>query len=114
MEDSILNTIKQMLGVETDSEDFDTDIIVWINSAFSILSEVGVVPSSGYRIESSDNTWDEVLGDALNFEDVKSFVYLKARTMFNPPSTSFALQAMSTELEELAWRIKVKGGEDDE
>lgn len=113
MNDSILDTIKKMLGVDPSYTQFDEDIVVLINSAFSNLAQVGIIPNSGYRIESSSNTWDEVLGEHLNYDNLKSYIYLKVRVLFNPPSTSFALQAIQDEIKELEWRIYIEGGDED-
>lgn len=113
MNDSILDTIKKMLGIDPSYTQFDEDVIVLINSAFSNLAQIGVIPNSGYRIESSSNTWDEVLGEHLNYDNLKSYIYLKVRVLFNPPSTSFALQAIQDEIKELEWRIYIEGGDED-
>lgn len=113
MNDSILDTIKKMLGIDPSYTQFDEDVIVLINSAFSNLAQVGIIPTSGYRIESSSNTWDEVLGEHLNYDNLKSYIYLKVRVLFNPPSTSFALQAIQDEIKELEWRIYIEGGDED-
>lgn len=110
--DSILNTIKKMLGIDSEYTQFDTDIIILINSAFSNLAQIGIVPYEGYKITSSSNTWDEVIGNNINYENLKNYIYLKTRVIFNPPSTSFALQAIQDEAKELEWRIYVEGGDD--
>ena len=112
--DSILNTIKKMLGIDPSYHQFDTDVIVLINSALSNLAQIGIVEDNGFKISSEDETWGEILGEHLNFENLKNYVYLKTRVIFNPPSTSFALQAIQDEIKELEWRIYMEGGDDDE
>lgn len=114
MSDSILDTIKKMLGIDPSYTQFDEDIIVLINSCFSNLAQIGIIPNSGYRITSNSETWDEVIGEHLNYDNLKSYIYLKVRLIFNPPSTSFALQAIQDEVKELEWRIVLEGGDGDE
>lgn len=107
METSILDSIKKLLGIPSESTEFDTDILIHINSVFSILTQLGVGPSSGFSIEDSSAEWSDFIGDDARLSDVKSFVYLKTRLLFDPPASSAAMDAMNRMASELEWRINV-------
>jgi hypothetical protein len=106
--ESILGTIKKTLGIESDYDGFDTDIILHINSAFMSLSQLGVGPSSGFHIESDVEKWTDFLGEVKTLEGVKSYIALKVRLMFDPPATSFVIEAFNREIEALEWRLQVQ------
>lgn len=107
METSILDSIKKLLGIPSEVTEFDTDILIHINSVFSILTQLGVGPSSGFSIEDSSAEWSDFIGDDFRLSDVKSFVYLKTRLLFDPPASSAAMDAMNRMASELEWRINV-------
>jgi hypothetical protein len=107
MTDSILNDIKKLLGIDNTYTEFDTDIIIHINSVFMILNQLGVGPESGYRITGSLNTWSEFTNNEYEMESVKSYIYLKVRMMFDPPQSSALMQAMNEQIKELGWRLNV-------
>ena len=108
MEYSILNTIKKMLGLDANYTAFDTDIIVHINSALMTLTQLGVGSPSGFSITSSLATWQDFIGTASDLEAIKSFIYLKTRLAFDPPATSFVLEAIKAMISEYEWRINVQ------
>ena len=108
MEYSILNTIKKMLGLDANYTAFDTDIIVHINSALMTLTQLGVGSPLGFSITSSLATWQDFIGTASDLEAIKSFVYLKTRLAFDPPATSFVLEAIKAMISEYEWRINVQ------
>lgn len=107
MTDSILDSTKKVLGIAADYDEFDTDILMNINSVFSTLNQLGIGPVEGFTIEDSVPTWDAFLmGDhRLNF--VKTYVHLKVRLVFDPPTTAHMLNAMQEQIKELEWRINV-------
>lgn len=107
METSILDSIKKLIGIPSEVTEFDTDILIHINSVFSILTQLGVGPSSGFSIEDSSAEWSDFIGDDARLSDVKSFVYLKTRLLFDPPASSAAMDAMNRMASELEWRINV-------
>ena len=107
METSILDSIKKLLGIPSEVTEFDTDILIHINSIFSILTQLGVGPSNGFSIEDSSAEWSDFIGDDARLSDVKSFVYLKTRLLFDPPASSAAMDAMNRMASELEWRINV-------
>ena len=110
MTDSILTSIKKLLGIEEEYTYFDTDIVMHINSVFSILSQLGVGPTDGFSIEGSDATWDQFFTSDMNansFSMVKSYVYLKVRLLFDPPLSSAAMESINRQISELEWRLFV-------
>lgn len=110
--ESILNSIKKLLGITADVEVFDQDIIIHINSIFANLNQMGIGPKDGYFITNKDNTWDEFCGDDFPFlNNVKSYVYLKTKLLFDPPQSSSLLEAINSQIKELEWRMYIyKGG----
>ena len=107
MTNSILDSVKKTLGLAADYTAFDTDIILYINSVFSTLTQIGVGPEDGYSIDSSTPTWDAFVGTDKNLNSVKSYVCLKVRLLFDPPTTSFAITAIEEMIKEAEWRIYV-------
>lgn len=105
MNDSILQSIKKLLGLDITYTDFDQDIIIHINSVFMILRQLGVGPAEGYKITSLSNVWSEFTSDDIFIESVKSYVYLKVRMLFDPPTNSALIQAVQSQISELEWRL---------
>lgn len=105
---SILNDTKKILGIDADYTAFDIDILIHINSVFSTLNQLGIGPEQGFAIEDATPTWDAFLGTDKRLNSVKSYVYLKLRMYFDPPSTSFHLEALNKQAEELEWRLNVR------
>lgn len=111
--DSILTSIKKLLGITEEYEHFDADIVMHINSAFSVLAQLGVGPKDGFRIEDSSTDWSEFLCDDYRLEFVKTYVYLKVKLGFDPPLSSAAIEAINRQISELEWRINVSVDPDD-
>lgn len=105
--ESILTSVKKMLGIMEEYEHFDPDIIMYINSVFVILAQIGVGPKGGFRIEDSTTEWSEYLDDNILLETVKSYVGMKVRLMFDPPQSSAVIESMNRLISELEWRISV-------
>lgn len=105
MEESILKSTKKILGLADDYVVFDLDIITHINSAFSVLDQLGVGPEGGFFIENYRDEWSdfEVPTNQLNL--IKTYIFLKVRLLFDPPTTSFLIEAMDNQLKEYEWRI---------
>ena len=110
--DSILNTIKKMvLGIPINSElpeeqsAFDTDLIIHINTAFSVLTQLGAGPEGGFSIHDASATWGDYCGDKIDVEMIKTYVYLKVRLVFDPPPNSSATELMKETAKEYEWRI---------
>lgn len=107
--DSILKTIKKLLGISDEETHFDTDIIMHINSVFSILHQLGVGPDKSFSIQDDTATWDDFIEDDNNFNDVRTYIYLKVRLLFDPPASSSVMSAMERQISELEWRLNVEG-----
>ena len=113
--ESILTSIKKLLGIPEDCVDFDTDIIIDINSVFQILGQIGLNPDVNYSISDKTTTWNDYLQGRCDVEMVKTYVYKKVRLMFDPPINTAVMQAVKENIAELEWRIKAavdfKGGQ---
>lgn len=105
--DSILTSIKKLLGIAEDYTDFDIDIIIYINSALSILNQLGVGPAEGFTIRDASTTWDQYISDRSKIEYVKTYVYMKVRLIFDPPGSSALVTAMQEQVKELEFRLNV-------
>lgn len=100
MEDSILKSTKKILGVMDDDSTFDLDIITHINSALSIVRQVGVGPEDGLFIDSDSATWSDLGLPDDQTSLVRTYVYLNVRMLFDPPATSFLIDAINKQLAE--------------
>lgn len=105
--DSILTSTKKVLGIAEEYTAFDLDVITHINTAFSILTQLGVGPVEGFMIEDSSATWQNFLADDMQYNSVKTYVYLKVRQLFDPPTTSYLISAFNEQIRELEWRLNV-------
>ena len=105
MDSSILTSIKKLLGIAEEDISFDQDIIMHINTVFAILAQLGVGPANGFSIEDDEAIWSDYLGNATNLELVKSYIYMKVRSIFDPPTSSILADAMNKNISELEWRI---------
>lgn len=107
MEQSILISTKKILGISEDYTVFDLDIITHINSAFSTLTQLGVGPAAGFMIQDDQELWTDFIVDDLQYNSVKSYVFLKVRQLFDPPTTSYLISAVERQITELEWRLNV-------
>ena len=106
--ESILTSIKKLLGIAEEYEHFDVDIIMHINSAFSVLTQLGVGPEEGFRIEDAGAEWSDFLDDDPRLEMVRTYVYLKVKLVFDTTSSSSAvIESINRQIQELEWRINV-------
>ena len=103
----ILETVRKLVGGSEGNDAFDVDLLTHINSTFSILTQIGVGPSSGFLV-TADSKWSDFLGDEIKLEMVKSYVYLKAKLIFDPPQSSSVAQAMKQQADEFEWRASVE------
>jgi len=109
--DSILETVKKMLGLPKTMESFDMDIIIHINSIFSILTQMGVGPKNGFKITGYNDLWSSYINaDNLKYEQIKTYMYLKVRSLFDPPSNGNILEAMNRSITELEYRLYTESG----
>lgn len=105
--ESILTSIKKLLGIAQEYDHFDADIIMHINSVLMTLAQIGVGPPEGFRIEDDTSTWNELLQGATNLDAVKSYIHLKVKLLFDPPSNSSVIEAMNNMIKEFEWRLNV-------
>lgn len=106
MEESILVSIKKLLGITEDYTHFDQDIILQINSAFSALNQLGVGPKDGFSIEDSSAVWTDFINDPrLNF--AKTYVQIKVKLAFDPPTSGTLTDSYNRQLDEITWRLTV-------
>ena len=105
--DSILTSVKKIIGISEEDESFDTDLIMHINSVLMILNQLGVGPEDGFSITDKSAVWTDVIGDNKFIEAVKTFVGLKVRLIFDPPTSSAVLDSINKTISELEWRINV-------
>ena len=115
IDDRILPSIKKLLGLADDYDYFDDDVIVHINSAFSTLHQLGVGPDKGFMITDDTETWNnfipEIKTDKIQFNNVKTYIYLKVKLVFDPPSSSAAMDSIRNMISEYEWRLQVEADE---
>lgn len=107
MDTSILQSIKKILGLPEDYAVFDLDVITHINSAFSTLAQLGIGPAGGFMIEDDSSVWSDFIADDMQYNSVKTYIALRVRQIFDPPSTSYLISAFNEQIKELEWRMSV-------
>ena len=105
--ESILTSIKKMLGITEEYKQFDPDIIMHINSVFMILNQLGVGPSEGFRINDEYATWVDFISDDSYLDLVKSYMVMKVKLLFDPPQSSIVMEATNRMISEAEWRLNV-------
>lgn len=108
MTESILNSVKKVLGIDAEYDAFDQDVILHINSALATLNQLGVGPEEGFMIEDDEAEWGDFIGDDPRLNPVKSYLYLRVRIVFDPPATSFVLASLQEQVKEHEWRLNVE------
>lgn len=103
--ESILTSIKKLIGIEEEYEHFDQDITIGINTALSTLTQLGVGPTEGFYITGKTESWKDFIGERKDIESVKTFIYLKVKLVFDPPSNSFLIDSINKIISELEWRL---------
>lgn len=109
-DESILTSVKKVLGIPEYYEHFDQDILLHLNSVMSILHQLGVGPENGFVVEDDSTTWSDLFDgdiDTNKMMYVKSYVCLRVHLLFDPPASSGAIDAMERQMRELEWRITV-------
>lgn len=107
--DSILTSVKLMLGITAECTDFDAQIMTHINAVLMVLNQNGVGPEEGFIVTSDMQTWDEFIGyAAYNMQAVKTYVYCKVKLIFDPPQSSSHLEALKNTAAELEWRLNIQ------
>lgn len=108
MTGSVLDDVKKLLGMDATYTAFDIDVIMHINSVFNVLCDLGIGPTAGFMIMDNTTTWDAFLGTDLNLNQVKSYMFLRVKRLFDPPTTSFAIESIDRLIQEAEWRLNVK------
>lgn len=108
MSDSILISTKKALDLPENYDVFDQNIIMHINGVFSTLTQLGIGPDDGFEIADDTSTWSHFLAGNAKFNFVKTYMYLRVRMIFDPPATSYLIEAMNKQKEELEWRINAE------
>ena len=114
--ESILTSIKKLLGIQAEYTAFDQDLIIHINTAFAVLNQLNIGPPYGFVIEDDTTTWDAYI-TSCNLTMVRSYIYMKVRLMFDPPTSGVLVESMNSMISELEWRLYLegdKGGENNE
>ena len=106
--ESILTSIKKMLGISEEYTHFDADIIMHINTVFVTLKQIGVGPSKGFSIKDSSTTWDEYISEDLDLESVKTYIFLKVKLVFDPPASSIVTESFKRAASEIEWRLNIE------
>ena len=104
-EDSILNSTKKILGLSETYDAFDLDILTHINTCFFTLNQLGIGPAEGFMIEGPDDLWDDFTQGAIGLNAIKTYVYLRVRLLFDPPTTSYHITAIEEQIKELEYRL---------
>ena len=112
MEESILTSIKQMLGIEEDDTDFDLEIIAHINAAFSTLWQIGIGPKDGYELKDKSETWDEYTTSINMLSSIKLYVADRVKLVWDSStSPSFVVTEVRKDMEEHYWRLSIMADE---
>ena len=106
--DSILISIKKLLGMHPSYTHFDTDIITYINSVFLDLSQIGVKSDEAFSISDDSTLWSDYFTDSVLLNAIKSFIYLKVKLLFDPPTSSSAIESINRQINKLEWRINIE------
>ena len=105
MLDSVLSSTKQMLGINVEDDSFDVNVIMAINAALTILFDLGLTEVEDQVIIDDETTWDELLEGRTDIEYVKTYIFQKVKLIFDPPTSSAAIEAIQRSISELEWRI---------
>lgn len=108
MDNSILITVRKALGIPSEYDGFDTQVVLAINTAIMTLSQLGIGPIGGLVVTGIDQTWADLYAGVSNIEAVKSYILLKTRLEFDPPQTAHLVNAITTQIDELVWRLMVE------
>lgn len=111
-ENSILYSIKKLLGIANDYSPFDQDLIMHINSVFMILNQLGVGPKEGFKITGPDEEWSDYITNN-DMESIKTYIHLKVKLVFDPPLNSTVMEAQKQMISELEWRLNVQNDRGD-
>jgi hypothetical protein len=102
---SVLDSVKKVLGFDSSFTDFDIDIVMHVNTFFGDLLQIGAGPPTGFTIEDDSALWTDFTEQPAYLSGVQSYIYIKTRLVFDPPATSFAIDALDKQASETLWRL---------
>jgi hypothetical protein len=105
---SILTSTKKVLGISEEYTAFDEDIIMHINTVFSTLNQIGLGPAEGFQISDATAVWSDFLAGDIRLNNVKSYMFMRVKLMFDPPSTSYLITSMQNQVNQLEWRLSIE------
>lgn len=103
--ESILTSIKKLLGIAEEYDHFDADLIMHINSVFMVLTQLGIGPKEGFIIEDGTAIWEDFLDNPIKLQAVKTTIYLRVKLLFDPPSNATVLESYNKQIAEYEWRL---------
>lgn len=103
--ESILNSIKKLLGITPEYTHFDRDLIIHINTVFGILHQLGVGPQNGFSIVGDTEIWNDFMEDSPRLEVAKNYIYLKVKLLFDPPTIATVAESTKRLCDEMEWRV---------
>lgn len=108
--ESVLNSIKKLLGIEESYTHFDADIITHINSVLFTMDQLGIERPTNRNVTSYIDTWTDIFGESskVDVDTLKTYVYLKVRLLFDPPASSFVLESIDRQIKEYEWRLNIQ------
>ena len=116
LEEKILSSIKKLLGLNDGVTVFDTDIVIHINTVFANLTQMGVGPQNdegkniGFKISTGNEVWGDFTSNDILIENVKTYIYIKVKMVFDPPTSSALIDAYNAQAKELEWRLYTQEG----
>lgn len=105
---SILTSVKKLLGIAEEYTQFDTDIIIYINTIFMALQQMGIGPNDGFSITDENDLWTDFMEDSILLNSVKTYMYLRVKLLFDPPLTSSIVDSFNKLISELEFRMNSK------
>jgi hypothetical protein len=106
--ESILDSVKRSCDVAVEDTSFDGLLVLHTNAILAVLNDLGIGPVDGFSIEDNTATWDSFIGTDKRLNNIQTYVGLRVRQLFDPPTLSFVIEAMERQIEELGWRISVR------
>lgn len=107
-QESILQSVKKLLGIDPSYDVFDTDVKIAINTAFMVLNQLGVGPTIPFSVTTGEETWADFSKSIGDIEAVKTYVYLRAKLLFDPPTSGVLHEAVERQISEYEWRLLIQ------
>ena len=104
---TIFSDVKKLLAVSEDDNSFDLDIEIAINTSLNALSQIGACDKDAQISANDETEWSTIFTDGPLMNMCKNYVYIKARSLFDPPTSSIVASALNSNLDEISWRIRI-------